>query len=335
MPLKPITTQRAAVLCAVVSLLTACNAPPRSPAPGNGSYGTGQPAPGGTEPAPQRAPEPPPPAPSAPPTPAAQAQASRIATAAIDLLEAGHEDQARAELQHALTLDPNNRLAQNLMRQITADPVATLGRESFPYTVRPSDTLSRIAGRFMGDIYSFYILARYNDIKVPRLVAGGQVIRIPGKAPPPGALEREARKPEAPPPKVEIKVEPRKDAAPPPAPAPAPPAPPPPPPEPTPGERAMRNAEAAERAGNLDLAHGEYKRAAGLEQPGAAAKADEVRRKLVARYTSTARTAFVKQDLDGSIRAWDKVLDLDPNNDTAKLERQKAQMLKKKVEGLK
>jgi len=97
----------------------------------------------------------------------------------------------------------------------------------------------------------------------------------------------------------------------------------------------MRNAEAAERAGNLELAHSEYKRAAGLEQPGAAPKADEVRRKLVARYTSTARTAFVKQDLDGSIRAWDKVLDLDPNNDTAKLERQKALMLKKKVEGLK
>jgi len=334
MPLKPITTPRAAVLCAVVSLLTACKAPPTSPPGSNAPYGTGQPAPAGTAPAPHAA-EPAPAAPTAPPTPGAQAQAQRIATAAIDLLEAGHEDQAKAELQHALALDPGNRLAQNLMRQITADPAAALGRESFAYTVRPSDTLSRIAGRFMGDIYAFYILARYNDIKVPRLVAGGQVIRIPGKAPPPGALERDARKPEATAPKVELKVEPKKEAAPPPPPAPAPPPPPPPPPEPTPGERALRNAEAAERAGNLELAHTEYKRAAGLDQPAATAKADEVRRKLVSRYTSTARTAFVKQDLDGSIRAWDKVLDLDPNNDTAKLERQKALMLKKKVEGLK
>ena len=39
--------------------------------------------------------------------------------------------------------------------------------------------LSRIAGHFMGDIYMFYALARYNDIRVPRLVAGGQVIRVP------------------------------------------------------------------------------------------------------------------------------------------------------------
>ncbi|WP_374568592.1 LysM peptidoglycan-binding domain-containing protein [Ideonella sp.] len=245
---------------------------------------------------------------------------------AVNLLETGHEDQARVELQNALALDPNNKLALNLTRQLTVDPVATLGRESFAYTVRPSDTLSQIAGRFLGDIYAFYILARYNDIKVPRQVAGGQVIRIPGKAPPPGTLERDTRRAEA--------------AAPPPAPAPAPTAPPPPPapppvPEPTAGMLALRAAEAAERAGDLERAAAEYKRAASLDQPASAGKAEEVRKRLVSRYTVSARTAFVKQDLAGSIRAWDKVLELDPNNDTAKLERQKALMLQKKVEGLK
>ena len=58
--------------------------------------------------------------------------AARKATfAAADLLEAGNEEQAKAELQRVLASDPNNKLAQNLLKQISADPVATLGRESF------------------------------------------------------------------------------------------------------------------------------------------------------------------------------------------------------------
>ena len=139
-------------------------------------------APAGAAP---RAPATPPAAPL-PPSPAQQAQAQKTAMQVVELLEAGNEDQATVELRRALELDPNNKLALNLMRQITADPQATLGRESFAYTVRPSDTLSRIAGRYLGDIYAFYILARYNGIQVPKRVSSGQVIRIPGKAPPPG-----------------------------------------------------------------------------------------------------------------------------------------------------
>ncbi|SEL36343.1 Tetratricopeptide repeat-containing protein [Roseateles sp. YR242] len=259
-----------------------------------------------------------------------------MAMSAVDMLEAGQEDQARAEIQRALALDSTNKLANSLMRQITGDPAQMLGRESFSYTVRPNDTLSRIAGRFMGDIYSFYILARYNDIKVPSRVAGGQVLRIPGKAPPPGSLDpqpaprgRNTPAPApvvAPPPAVQA---PAPVAAPAPAPSPAPA------PELSPGEKAMRNAESWERSNRLDRALDEYKRAASLEQPGAQAKVDAVRKKLIDRYTLAARTAFAKQDLAGSIKAWDNVLELDPNNELAKLERQKAVALKAKVDQLK
>lgn len=315
MPFTPKKTKHALLLSTATCLLVACQTPPQAP--------DAEPAPAPVAPPPRPAEPAPPPVPTGPASPAAQAQAQKTAMVAVNLLETGREDQARVELQNALTLDPANKLALNLMRQLTVDPVATLGRESFAYTVRSSDTLSQIAGRFMGDIYAFYILARYNDIKVPRQVAGGQVIRIPGKAPPPGTLEREARRAaEAPTP------------APPPA-APPTPAAPPPPPEPTAGMLALRSAETAERAGDLERAAAEYKRAASLDQPAAAGKAEDVRKRLVSRYTVNARTAFVKQDLNGSIRAWDKVLELDPNNDTAKLERQKALMLQKKVEGLK
>lgn len=298
---------RLILLCSTALLVTACAAPTaQAPVP----------TPPVAEPAPVEAP---PAAPALPPLTPPQAQ--KMAIAAADLLEAGNEEQAKADLQRVLASEPGNKLAQNLLRQITADPVAVLGRESFPYTVRSSDTLSRIAGRFLGDIYSFYILARYNDIKIPRQVAGGQVIRIPGKAPPPGVLENEARK--------------EKLAAPTPPPAPAAPAAPAVI-EPSAGEKALLNAEAAERRGDVERAYADYRTATGGELSNdALAKAEQLRRRLVNRYTLAARGAFAKQDLDGSIRHWDRVLQLDTGNDTARLEQQKARALKEKIKSLK
>jgi tetratricopeptide (TPR) repeat protein len=308
------TSQRVVLLFAAVGVLAACAQLPNATAP--------QPPAPPAQPAASE-PEPPHPAQPSPPAPVAtQQQATKIAMAAATLLESGHEEQAKAELQRALAADPNNKMALHFMRQITADPVTLLGRESFNYTVQPNDSMSGIAKRFLGDVYSFYILARYNGIAVPKQVSGGQVLRIPGKAPPPS--------PPREPPRVE--------APPPPPPAPpvvaAPPPPPPAPAEPTPGERAMRSAEAAERASDFERAMAEYRKAANLDQPGAEAKFDQVRKQLVLRYSLNARTAFAKQDLDGAIRAWERVLAIDPSNDSAKLERQRALALKEKVKKL-
>lgn len=103
----------------------------------------------------------------------------------------------------------------------------------------------------------------------------------------------------------------------------------------------MRNAQSLERAGNYDRAMEEYRRAAALDATGgtgaagAAAKVEEMRKRAVEKHTLAARTAFAKQDLAGSIRSWHRVLELDPNNETAKLEGQKAQRLKEKIEGIK
>ena len=317
------TNLRALLLSASVGALAACQQMPASnppaPAPTPSPVQSAPPAP-----APAAAP-----IPTGPVTPALQQQAQRTAMSAVSMLESGHEQEARAELQRALATDPNNKLALNLMRQITADPMAALGRESFNYTVRANESLSMIAGRFMGDIYSFYILARYNGIAVPRQVAGGQVLRIPGKAPPPTAAARETPRAEraTPAPRPEPEPPPQVTAAP----VAAPPAAPP---EPTPGERAMRAGEAAERGGDLDRALAEYRKAASLDQPGAEAKAEQTRKALVQRYSLNARTAFAKQDLDGAIRGWDRVLNVDPANDTAKLEKQRALALKDKAKKL-
>ena len=262
--------------------------------------------------------------------PMLQQQAQRNAIAAIELLENGNEDQARSELRRALGTDPNNRLAQSLLHQITADPFATLGRESFGYTVRPRDTMASIAGRFLGDAQAFYLLARYNGIRVPRQLTAGDVIRIPGRPAASSSAGAESRRPAAAPPSTAVPVEPSPSAEP------EPPAPPAAARKPTPAELTLRDAQAAEQAGDLEAALGGYRRAAALEPTAAAtAGADAVRAKLVARHSSEARSALAREDLDGSIRQWDRVLQIDPDNETARLERRRALRLKDKVRALK
>ena len=230
----------------------------------------------------------PPPAPSpvveAPPAPAPPTGSpQKYVTSALELLELGKEDEASAELQRALILEPGHRLALNLLRQISADPVSVLGRESYMYRVQPGETLSRIAQRFMGDVHLFYILARYNDIKVPKLLSGGQLVRIPGKAPPAAPVAN------APP-----SVTPAAPATP-----------------------------AAQRASSpSDAARAEREQAE---------RAERDRKLAVANATRAARQAFARQDLSNAIAQWDRVLELEPGNATAKLERQRAVELKDKL----
>ena len=242
----------------------------------------------------------------------------------MELLEIGNEEQARSELQRALALDPGNKLALNLQRQMNEDPIATLGRESFTYVVRAGDTLSRIAGRFMGDIYAFHVLARYNNIKVPRQVGEGQTLRIPGKAPPASVLNAPAEREGA-----RARAQPEA-----PAPLPVPSAPEPAPAEASPADKALASGDAAAKAGNDELALSAYKQAAGLGQPDAASKAQATLKRLVDKHSRGARGALARQDLAGAIRGWERVLEVDPGNETAKLERQKALLLQEKVKKL-
>lgn len=281
----------------LAGLVVAC-ASPKPPAepvlPGPGATGAQM---GPPEPA----------APGLPPSAAAQGQAQKDAQAAVEQLEDGHEDEARALLRKAVNLDPNNKLAVSLLRQLNLDPVALFGRESFSYTVKPGESLSRIAGHFMGDIYLFYGLARYNDIKVPKQVAGGQVIRVPGRAP--AVEERE-------PARSAVKPVLKSSRQAPPPPPPAAPAsvpavvPVPPVAEPAPAPAVDTGAAAK-------------------------AKAEAQRKKLIEQHTQKARASLARQDLDGAIANWSQVLELDPGNDTARLERQKAIALKEKVKALK
>lgn len=97
----------------------------------------------------------------------------------------------------------------------------------------------------------------------------------------------------------------------------------------------MGEGAAAERAGDLPRALAAYRKADALGQPGAAAKGDQTRALLVVRYTRAARDAFTKENLAGAIANWQRVLDLDPNNTTARSEQARAKALKDKLDNVK
>jgi len=324
------TTERLVLMFAAAGMLAACQQVPTAPPP------EPPPKPAVVPPAPPPPVIPEPPSRPAPAGLAAQQQAQKIAKETVALLEMGKEDQARSDLQRALAIDPNNALALNLMRQITAaDPVAVLGQESYPYVVRQSETLSAIAGRVLNDIYAFYILARYNGIAVPKQIASGQTLRLPGKAPsvsprlppalpPPDHPDRD-RKVVAPFATIDtVTTVPESK----PVGVIAPPA------QPSAAQVAFNAGEAAERRGELDRALTQYSIAVTQQHPGAQAKVQQVSKELARRRAIEARKAMANQDLDGAIQAWDRVLVLDPSDDTAALERKRAMALRKRLEDL-
>lgn len=228
---------------------------------------------------------------------------ARLATSAVEFLENGNEEQANLVLKQAIGLDPTNKLAISLARQMSEDPVARFGRESFNYVVKSGDTMSRIAGQFLGDIYLFHALSKYNNIKIPKQVGAGQTIRVPGKSPPPVAVPAKGR------------VATPADAA-----------------AETPADKAFQAGQAAEKSANLVKAFDSYKTAADLGHAAAAGKLESVKKKMIELYSRSARTALARQNLDAAITEWDKVLQLKPGDENAQLERQKVLRLKEALQ---
>jgi hypothetical protein len=99
---------------------------------------------------------------------------------ALELLGRGEPLPARTELTLVLAEQPTNATAKRLLQQIDTDPKVLLGQKSYPYKVRPGETLSELANRFLGDPLLFYALARYNGIYRPDETEVGRTLLIPG-----------------------------------------------------------------------------------------------------------------------------------------------------------
>lgn len=193
----------------------------------------------------------------------------------LELLDVGQRDQARADAQELVRQQPDDARAKSLLNQIDADPKVLLGAQNFAYKIRPGETLSLLAERFLGDKYLFYALARYNGIDAPGQAEVGRTIMVPG-------TPREAPPPVAPPPHRRT-PEPPVIRRPPPAAAPAP-TPAPPPVKEGPSARDVAHASALRRdalvqmnKGQIDSAVGLLRQAARLDPGNAAISGDLAR----------------------------------------------------------
>ncbi|HEU4961571.1 MAG TPA: LysM domain-containing protein [Sphingomonas sp.] len=119
------------------------------------------------------------------PQAAAPAAASPVQRydAVVAALQHGDTNTAQKVLKRIRKQDPNDARARLLGETIDIDPVAMLGSRSFPYTVKPGDSLRELAGRYLGNPDKFYALARYNHIAIPDAIKPGQTLRIPGAPP--------------------------------------------------------------------------------------------------------------------------------------------------------
>jgi nucleoid-associated protein YgaU len=201
------------------------------------------------------------------------------------------------------------------MDQIKADPQKELGSVFFRYTVQRDDSMSKLAQQYLGDRYKFHILAKYNDIQNPSKLAAGQVIKIPGRQPPASA----------PRPPAVAAPEPSDEAAKAASPETATPR--------SASMQLMQQGADLAKSGNLEGAYDAYREAA-LRDPGnrdAVMQRDSTRNQLARRYEREAAQAFQRQNLDEAINKWDRVLALEPGNQKAKLERERAIDLRKKL----
>jgi tetratricopeptide (TPR) repeat protein len=301
----------ATMMVGIAVLAAGCATPPPTPA--------AAPAPAPAEAAPVAA------APATPELSPAQAktQAQKLALEAVDKLQNGDEATARQLLAQAQALDSANDIARKMSDQIGADAQKELGAQFFRYTVQRDDSLSKLAQQYMGDRFRFYILAKYNEMPNPSRLAAGQVIKIPGRAPaaaPPIAATPAPTRP----------AETAETA--PSAPAPAAVAEPAPPPL-SPVATLLQKGRQFEASGDLQGAYGAFSEAVALA-PGnrdAVLQRDAAKAALIRTYDRDATQAFQRQNLDLAITKWDQLLQLDPTNQKAKLERERALELKRKM----
>ena len=289
---------------AIAGLLLGCAAPQTGTDTSQGAAAKPAPAP-----APIAAPAPPP-APELSPA-QAKAQAQRLALDAVDQLQNGDEPAARATLEKAAALDPTNDLVKKLQEQIKADAQKELGPVFFRYTVQRDDSLAKLAQQYMGDRFRFYILAKYNDMATPNKLAAGQVIKIPG------------RPPATPPPvSAPATTAPAADAVAAPEAKPA-----------SEVAELLQKGKEFETKGNLEGAYAAYSEAAKKTPVNAEAvrRRDASRTALLRSLDREGTQAFQRQNLDLAIVKWDRVLEIDPNNQKARLERERCLELKKKM----
>jgi tetratricopeptide (TPR) repeat protein len=215
-------------------------------------------------------------------------------------LQVGRYEDGEKSLKHYLKQHPDDRLAQNLMRQLTVDPQQALGAPSRNYTVQSGDSYSTLAARFLGDGTQFLILARYNNATNPSMLRAGQVLHVPASA-------KNA------PDKAVSHVSPAIQA-----------------------KRLQDESLALLGQGHRDDAVSRYDQALSLDPTLKPANSDAegLRTQVLNNYHQRAIVLYRDQKLDQAIALWDHVLAIDPGYEAATVYRTRALELKHRLKQL-
>ena len=190
-PRLPVRQLGLLVLVPVATVLASCGGMMSAETPAPMTMATAVPPPEASPPATLPA-APPPVAPMmALPTPTPGIAARERFQLAINALQQGDSQRADVELKAYLAEVPNSNPAKNLLAQIETPLDMLYPAESFNVQLQPNETLSSLAGLYLGDVLAFYGLARYNMIQNPARVSVGQTIRIPST---PAALAAQANR---------------------------------------------------------------------------------------------------------------------------------------------
>lgn len=98
---------------------------------------------------------------------------------ALYLLEEGRPQPARQELVIYLEAQPRSELAADLLRQIDLPALDYFPEDYREVQLAPGQSLSTLSRQYLGSVYQFHALAKYNGIAEPRKLRAGQAVRIP------------------------------------------------------------------------------------------------------------------------------------------------------------
>lgn len=214
-------------------------------------------------------------------------------------LEAGEPEQARAELAAYLEEQPGSEVGADLLRQIDLPPSEYFPADYRDIELASGESLSTLARQYLGSVYQFYALAKYNGIAEPGKLQAGQAIRIPLTD-----YAREVFVMEDDPGAVAEQVEPVDM------------------PQPT-AEEEQAQTQLIQLI-PVNTSGVSRIEAASLPQP--AGDPDALHRKALDAYRA--------QDLDLAIELWDEVLTIDPSHESARLYRAQAVELQNRLRRL-
>ncbi|WP_238481022.1 LysM peptidoglycan-binding domain-containing protein [Dyella telluris] len=211
------------------------------------------------------------------------------------------------QLRRYLAKYPNDRAAQNLLRQLTVDPKVALGATSRSYVVQAGDSYSTLAARDLGDSSQFLVLARYNGSTNPSTLRAGETIRLPSISA--RASSRSSAKETS----TSVATTASTSNATPSNESPA-----------AKAQRLQAESTALLRQGQKDQAMARLDEALTLDPHVKPAGDPAVRAPLLASYHERAVVLYRDQKLDQAIALWDRILAVDPGYERAVIYRARA-----------